>query len=838
MGPVTAFEPKRQRVTSLRDWPAGRKPVEVLVQGQFAKAMIRRSWKNTHNDGTYMDFYPGWKNTGWGKDRVRVKLDDGSIVDLVYRVRDPIPSPTASGAVRYLDASRSSKGDGSAGKPWNSWNTAVAGAQAGDVVVVSAKAGTRTVNGVTIPNYVYSVDGDSGGPSSSADNVTIVADPADTLAGRRPAIQSNGHLFAPFLGGSKPNGQWVLHKDLGSHGSVWRSVRRFPAPAHSYSAMYRTKNGRWLKLYSLRNIDGANRHQPRLSQLTDTVYPRFSGTNFGTYWGPSISYETDGYYYIRLTPPAKRTIFDPDKTAGLSYPAWDWTDNYAPNMDPNYVDIVLVTGENWSNKNYLLNIDGRKGWTFKNIDFISGNVGIWAPNDSDAFKFYGVTFKGGTTMDHLDTEWSAPYIWSYIFTDTLNGVLPQRTIGYLFDHCEFWGGMPPWQSWREGKGAFGAAPFAYRGDLIGPTSLNAVFQHSILDGWWSAAWLAGPPLWGGRYKKVHIHHSIARHFGANGAFSGNTSGEWAFNRNLLIDFIPYGFSASKIQTGDRAQIGLNLMIAVTTHIGDNGGIPLQSKYVDMSSNYNHVAPVLPTGGRSVLHGSPYHVPTEWLYNNTGIGTNHAHRTNAMGGGGSQIGPTSFVRAGGHGHRVFNSVSVIVPGPWAWPAGAHTVANRYFTQAGIDNQYDYNIIWRTPAVFPIGGALGSSECNGLVLLQIDKEGNYKCYADSNVGWNQFKNETGYEKNGLRMDPQFVTDPAWAVTSPYRIGGAYDIENYMLGSSSPARTGGKELSSFNYVDYDGNTQTTWRNRNGFRGALDPNIPLLEQEIGPLGPLPSEG
>jgi hypothetical protein len=90
----------------------------------------------------------------------------------------------------------------------------------------------------------------------------------------------------------------------------------------------------------------------------------------------------------------------------------------------------------------------------------------------------------------------------------------------------------------------------------------------------------------------------------------------------------------------------------------------------------------------------------------------------------------------------------------------------------------------------------------------------------------------------MDPQFVTDPAWAVTSPYRIGGAYDIENYMLESSSPARTGGKELSSFNYVDYDGNTQTTWRNRNGFRGALDPNIPLLEQEIGPLGPLPSEG
>lgn len=834
LAPVSVFTPSRQRIIELSGWLSGRKPVAVTRQGRYAKVVIRRSWKNTDNDGSYVDIYPGWRNTGGKTDTATVELDNGDTIDIAYEVRDLLPA----GTKRYLDASRATNGDGSGSSPWNNWASAIAGVREGDVLVVSAKAGTRSLGGHEIPNCVYPVDGDSGGPSSSVDNVTIVADPVDTAAGRRPVIQNNATEFAGFLHKAKPNGMWVLYKDLGTEGTVWKSVQSFSAPAHSYAAMYKAINGRWIKLYSLRNIDGA-KTQSRLSQLTDTTYPRFRGKNYGTYWGPSISYEPDGHYYIRLQPPAKRTIFDPNETADLPYPAWDWTGNYASSMDPNNVDIVIVSGEDWVNKNYLLDLTNRKGWTLKNLDFILGNIGIWAPGDVDDLSFFGVTMKGGTTMDFLDEEWDVPYIWAYVYTDALNGIAPTRPEGFLFDHCEIWGGLPPWASWLEGKGAFGAAPFAYRGDMISVTALKATYRHSIIDGWWSAAWYCSPPLWGDRYRQVSIHHSLVRHFGSDGGFVGPTSGNWVFNRNLLIDFVPWGFSISAIASGDHAEIGLNLMIALTTFIGDYGGAPRQSKYVNTAQGCNHVAPVTPAGGRSVLHGQPYHVPPEWLYNNTGVGTNHGHRTNAYSGSGSHIGPTSFAPSEtGLGNQVFNSVGVVVPSPYAWPAGVHTIANRYVTQSGVASRYDHNIIWRTPATYPTGGAFPSNlNCDGLLFLQHDSEDNNTCYEDSGAGWDQFRSDTGLETHGLRADPEFAIPPRWPATSPYRAGGAYDLANYMLSATSPARTGGKSWLSDGFVDYDGNAGSTWRNANGFRGALDPNIPILEQEIGPLGPVPSE-
>jgi len=83
------------------------------------------------------------------------------------------------------------------------------------------------------------------------------------------------------------------------------------------------------------------------------------------------------------------------------------------------------------------------------------------------------------------------------------------------------------------------------------------------------------------------------------------------------------------------------------------------------------------------------------------------------------------------------------------------------------------------------------------------------------------------------------PAWASSDPFGANGAYNMGNYMLGASSPARTGARNLNDQSFPDYDFETMYTWVGGANvpYRGALDPNIPLIEQEVGVVGPLPPE-
>ena len=91
--------------------------------------------------------------------------------------------------------------------------------------------------------------------------------------------------------------------------------------------------------------------------------------------------------------------------------------------------------------------------------------------------------------------------------------------------------------------------------------------------------------------------------------------------------------------------------------------------------------------------------------------------------------------------------------------------------------------------------------------------------------------------MEADPQFLVTPAYASTDPYAAGGAFDMANYLLGPSSPARTGGRNLNDQNFPDYDFETMYTWVGSNNalWRGALQPDVPVHEQEVGVVGPQP---
>ena len=119
-----------------------------------------------------------------------------------------------------------------------------------------------------------------------------------------------------------------------------------------------------------------------------------------------------------------------------------------------------------------------------------------------------------------------------------------------------------------------------------------------------------------------------------------------------------------------------------------------------------------------------------------------------------------------------------------------------------------------------------------MLVVD-EGVINAYADLSA----LQSAEGFDLNSTQADPQFVVTPTWASSNPYAPGGAFDMANYMLGPSSPARTGARNLNDQNFPDYDFETQTTWAGGTNapYRGALDPNIPLIEQEVGVVGPPP---
>jgi hypothetical protein len=93
------------------------------------------------------------------------------------------------------------------------------------------------------------------------------------------------------------------------------------------------------------------------------------------------------------------------------------------------------------------------------------------------------------------------------------------------------------------------------------------------------------------------------------------------------------------------------------------------------------------------------------------------------------------------------------------------------------------------------------------------------------------DTGQEAHGRIVDPQFVG--TWSATE---LADAQIHSNafWCLQGGSPAASGG-DTTSRSWPDVDFGTEITYGGQS-WLGCMDPNASAVEQQVGPLGPLPS--
>lgn len=94
----------------------------------------------------------------------------------------------------------------------------------------------------------------------------------------------------------------------------------------------------------------------------------------------------------------------------------------------------------------------------------------------------------------------------------------------------------------------------------------------------------------------------------------------------------------------------------------------------------------------------------------------------------------------------------------------------------------------------------------------------------------RNDTGQEQDGRIADPQFVG--AWAATKLDRE--LHTNAFWCLQSGSPAATGG-DTTHRTWRDLDFGTEINYLG-NSWVGCMDPLASAVEQQVGPLGPMPS--
>jgi hypothetical protein len=810
LGTLPAFSRVTINATGLAGWPAGRTPKAILQQGAHASGYIRRAWKPTLNSGTHIDLVTGWQKTT-SAETIRLQLDNNSEIDLTYTVGHNIPAPTGGGVTRTLDRT--------GGGNFTTWAAAIGALTSGDVLVVRARTGTWTDSGGhAIPNYVYDVTSNVA-PPSGVTNVTVVAHPDDVAAGRRPILWRNAGQFARFKYAAAD--AWQVHATLsGSHGTIYQSVARFAQPNHSYFGAYKNRVGDWTALYPYQAISDATDRAPTLH---DTTYGPTSIDNSGasfpltppTYFGPGVLYnKATDRWEVRLTNVQQKSYQNPN--AGLPWPPWNWTGHYAPNNDARLCEIVITDGAGFSNGNCLLDINGRNGWKFYNIDFIYGNFGVKAGNCATQPQFFGCFFLGGAPTDFNNDTTANGNILHTSSAVLTNGTTTAPSTDLLFDRCSIHGAMPPWTEFGEGKGARGAFGVGVRRDFLSWSHGRALFRYCDIKNWWQFWWLGN----GNAPHKAHFHHSRLLQFGMDGALLGENSNDtncFIVNRCFMPSAQMYGFT-----TADDGSKQRHMSFCVDLRLSTLGcGVPNRWKWGYNNATDNVVAYV---HSQSTAHASGARSNhQERKFYNTCVGsqnTNPIELSDSSEGCGSGMGPDSR----GTNHRIFNNIGAVYPSPVAWPPGRSNFVV-FYTSEGGNSQYNHNILFKSSGMLaPGAGSNTFAKVNA-------GSGAGTSYADIAA----LRSGTGFEANGAQTNPQFVVTPAWASSDPYN--GAWRLSNYLLGASSPARTGARNLNDQSFPDYDFQTLTTWAGGTNapWRGALQPDVPAHEQEVGIVGPLP---
>ena len=324
--------------------------------------------------------------------------------------------------------------------------------------------------------------------------------------------------------------------------------------------------------------------------------------------------------------------------------------------------------------------------------------------------------------------------------------------------------------------------------------------------------------------KFHFHHCYMRQFGQDGALIQPSNGDYNVNRCFLPSANIYGFTVYA-GTAFTRYFSFNVDLRLTTIMC---GQPGSTKWAEVEGGEpgNGVDEPCMVHPHSTGHGGGF-MGTDRKYYNTHVGSQHTTTiefVDSTEGAGSALGPDTR----GSNCRVFNSIGAVYPGVFDWPNGFSALV-MFYTRKNGNNQYDHNVLFKS------AGMLVPSKGSNTFAKVNSGSGGGTAYADLSA----LQSGEGFDLNSVQADPQFVVTPAWASTDPFAANGVYNLGNYLLGASSPARTGGRNLNDQSFPDYDFETPYTWAGGANapWRGALQPDVPAIEQEVGIVGPQPPE-
>ena len=492
---------------------------------------------------------------------------------------------------------------------------------------------------------------------------------------------------------------------------------------------------------------------------------------------------------------------------------WYWDDYYPPSTNPNSVPLYLATTGHGNNAfNSCLRITGRSGWKVYNLDFVPGGYGIEA-NGTANLELYGCRFFGVCHLEHIDTD-NSNYQGKH--------VRAANATGLLFDRCEFYGGMPPWLTWSEGKGWPGAWGPSIRNAFAEVQDAFFTARHCRFENFYHLVWGQGmqSPKW---------HHCTFSNCGLDGLLvCGVPKSVTEIVRSQLLNSTISGWAGGTNTVAALHYVG-NLEVRVVpgyashraAHVKTvSSGAPtaLDCDYVPMALEQPH-------GG--VGGGGE---PGPWFRcQNSIVGTQrHRQASAAPGfGTGASVSPhrPNQLMELGHHWWAQNNIAAVYPSAsgYLWASSDPAVGAKdsfvsYILEstAGLSH-VDYNHYYRDAGMPNTGRT-------SLATVQVYGGSTTNCADISAI-----------QAAGSAEDHGTSGSPGWTVDFPddRPDGDLYSPDNFLISASNAAASGGNTgLSAQGMHDYDGNTQITYPGYS-WRGCFVPGVPSMEQEVGPLGP-----
>lgn len=807
---LASFDP-----TAQSGWPAGATVTRVKSQGALANGY----WRGHGHKATRTNELDIYARGAKGSDSLVLETSAGDVtVNLTV-------ADGTSGTIRYLDDELGSDAnDGQSagsGGAWKTWAYACTNAPASSTVIVKG----RTTGGA---QQVYDVPLAVGAQSTVVnDNVTFKADPDDVEAGTKPAVWVRGDEVKQYriTGGSN----WSVH-DATNNVYVSSGTVTLDTTDELLTAFYKAPNGRWVRMFYYL-IGGVTQLSARGAGAQ---------TDGGQlYCGPGIARDASGYIYISLDKFRDARVYADNTLGHASSDPDDWdmtaetgTGWFHPvGTDPDNVETIITgTHGGWQENGAdhlggptngdasayttLCTVDGRTDPVFQNIEFIGGAVGIDANATTSGFTAKGCDFWQAAPDIRRDAGVS--YACYHVSTDGSSN---------LFDRCLFNGGAGPWVSWADIKsrhqegGTMRAACWA--------GTNTTTMRNCTLFGHAQLRW--------GDYANMTLHNCIIEVCATDGGLVGGPNDtldpQMRFVRNVWRAYTIFGptYAASFKDALNANTCWFAYNVFVHSYYDmfvagdlelDNGSEYSQSAYGNGDGRFIH-RPIIAHGKISADDPSRGGMGKQYYYNTCIGGESGQSDYYAAAMMGDRNGWQGWGNGQGRSKGYNNIATVYDKGGEIHGTGAYALAALLDTHVA-DSFFDGNHYYVDPGISGI-----STVGIAAVWWQQDNTNNSVAFAADlaalrSLTGNHSQAQT-YEANGTEGDPGFVSVPTWPEP--------YDISTYMLDTGSVCRTGAVDISGETWAeDIDANATVTLKHRP-HRGALDPDVPLIEQEIGPL-------